>query len=412
MQIAIIGGGASGLICAAKSAYIAKKQNQKAQITVFEANDRVGKKLLVTGNGRCNMTNVNISPKFYLRSNDYAAFALEKYSPKKTLEFFSRLGLLTRTDDHGRVYPMSNQANSVLDCLRFECERLGVKFECGKVVRKIENDGCKFIINSAFCFDKIVLACGGMAGVNFHNGYKLLQSLGHTVIAPTPSLVKLSTANTYTRQLKGVRAFVRLRLTLGGNILAEEDGEIIFGDGVLSGIAVMQLSASLSRVDFTKSKKVAVHCDFAPNIEKKELLAVLLPFIKNNTAKSENLLVGVVPKRIGMMILKTAAVSLDKPISAITAKQIEKIIDLMKDYEFEINSLCSFRDAQVTAGGASTKEFDSRTMQSKKVKGLFCCGELMDVDGVCGGYNLQWAWSSGLLCADNLFNNREKSKND
>lgn len=403
MKCAIIGGGASGLVCAVEAVNTAKKLKRNISVTVFEKNDRVGKKILATGNGRCNMTNLDCRKDFYFGSPDFAEFALKKFSPENNIEFFKSLGLFTRIDSEGRVYPLSNQASSVLDALRFACERNGVNFQCGEAVTEIQKKSNGYIINGKEKFDKIVFACGGKAAVKDFNGYDLAESLSLSCTKTAPSLVRLTTPSKITKQLKGIRAAVELTLIIDSNKVAYERGELLFGDFSLSGIAAMQLSAFVSR-HFLKSKtKPLVYVDFVPDFEYSDLVKSIESVCKN-CAKSpcENLLSGFMPKKIGTIILKEAEISTDIPMGKLTAQNIKRLALLCKKYVFEIDGTKGFSDAQVTSGGIITKQFNKETLESKKHKGLFCCGEMLDVDGLCGGYNLQWAWSSGRLCGKSL----------
>ncbi|MCM1545036.1 MAG: NAD(P)/FAD-dependent oxidoreductase [Ruminococcus sp.] len=408
MKVAIIGGGASGLACAIEAMREAKRQNKRISVTVFETNERVGKKILATGNGRCNMT--NLSPGFdaYFSKNNFVHPALEKFTPQKNIEFFNSLGLYTRTDSEGRVYPLSNQAASVLDALRFECERLGVTFQCGETVNSIAKAHGAYTINKQN-FDKVVLACGGKAGVKQHNGFELLKMLGHSVTAASPSLVKLTTSNPAAKQLKGIRAAVSMTLFIDSRQVACESGELLFGDNVLSGIAAMQLSAYVTR-HFQKSKvHPVVAIDFVPSMNHNQLLGALSGIhSRQSKSKCENLLSGLMPKRIGAVIIKAAGLSTERAIGELSDANLKKIATLCKKFDFEVDGTKGFADAQVTAGGASTNEFDCKTMESKKCKGLFCCGELLDVDALCGGFNLQWAWSSGRLCGKSIVSGEHK----
>ncbi|MCM1365547.1 MAG: NAD(P)/FAD-dependent oxidoreductase [Faecalibacterium sp.] len=399
MKIAIIGGGASGLACAIEAMREAKKLGKKISVTVFESNDRVGKKLLATGNGRCNMTNLDTSLSTYFGKYAFYRSALEQYPPQSNIEFFNSLGLYTKADSEGRVYPLSNQAASVLDVLRLECERLGIIFLCGETVKKIAKSQNAYKINDVKIYDKVVLACGGKAAVKQHNGYELLTSLGHSVTKTFPSLVKLTTSNPVAKQLKGIRAAVKMTLISDGKPVAEESGELLFGDGVLSGIASMQLSAFAARCN----EKLTVRVNFIPSMNYSELTDAIEHIHKNaGETKAENLLLGFMPKKIGMVIIKNAGISPERKISTLTAADIKAIAAMCKKFDFDISGTKGFADAQVTAGGANTDEFRNKTMESKKCKGLYCCGELLDVDALCGGYNLQWAWSSGRLCGKSI----------
>ncbi len=403
MKIAIIGGGASGLCSAISAARKAEINKIKADITVFETNQRAGKKLLATGNGRCNMMNMNENVK-YFGDVSFAESVLKRYGAKSNLRFFASLGLYTRADEEGRVYPLSNQASSVLDALRFECERLGIKIFTEREITEIEKNQNGFTLNSNMNFDKAVLACGSPAGVKSFCGYELLKSLGHTVTKTAPALSKLEVKNKQlVKSLKGVRHKVKISLFIDNKLKAQEDGEVLFTDYGLSGIAVMQLSSYISR-HFMKSKTCpAVSIDLVSSIDEVYFKKLLFDIVqRNKNGKAENLLTGFMPKKIGEAILKECKIPFDKTYGEITESEIEKIISISKAWCFEIAGVKGYADCQVTAGGALCSEFSNKTLESKICKGLYCCGEILDIDGLCGGYNLQWAWSSGRLCGESL----------
>ena len=397
MKIAIIGGGASGLACAIECGRKAERNKKNVSITVYEGADRVGKKLLVTGNGRCNMMNENELP--YFGGSEFARFALEKYNVESNLSFFASMGLYTRSDSEGRIYPLGNQASGVLDVLRFECERLGVRFICSRTVTAVKKNGTVFDVCGER-YDKVVFACGGKAGVKGYQSYDLLKNLGHGVIPPVPALTKINVRDTkFTKQLKGIRHKGTLNLYIDGKKIASESGEVQFADYGLSGICVMQLSSYIAR---ERSNDIKITLDTVPDFSYGELEGAVGRICAVGGLACENLLTGFMPKKLGGIILKSCGVSLADKAEALSEKQIKYIVSAAKKLTFEVDSLRSFEDAQVTAGGADTRQFSSKTMGSKKVRGLYCIGEMLDVDGFCGGYNLMWAWSSGRLCGDSL----------
>ncbi len=397
MKIAIIGGGASGLACAIECGRKIERENKKVSITVYESADRVGKKILVTGNGRCNMMNENEMP--YFGDGEFTRLALEKYNVESNLSFFASMGLYTRSDSEGRVYPLGNQASGVLDALRFECERLGVKIICSKAVTAVKKSGNGFDVCGER-YDKVVLSCGGKAGVKGYQSYDLLKNLGHSIITPSPALTKINVKDTkYVKQLKGIRHKGDLTLYIDGKKRGAESGEVQFTDYGLSGICVMQLSSYITR---EKSRDIKITFDTVSDFSYGELEDALRRICEKGSLVCENLLTGFMPKKLGTVILKICDVSLCDRVSSLSDRQIKSIVSTAKKFTFEAESLRSFEDAQVTAGGADTRQFNSKTMESKKVRGLYCIGEMLDVDGFCGGYNLMWAWSSGRLCGDSL----------
>ena len=409
MKIAIIGGGASGLCCAVAVGQKALEQGVNVNITVYEAKDRVGKKILATGNGRCNMLNCFATADDY-SSPLFVRDILGRFSAEYTRRFFEDMGLYTREDEEGRVYPLSNQATSVLDVLRLECQRLGVNIVCDTEITSLSKKGNGFLLSDGKVYDKVVLSCGGKAGAKNFGGYELLKGLGITVTKLMPALTKLTVKdNTYTKQLKGIRHKVALSLYIDGKKAAEEKGELLFADYGLSGIAVMQLSSVVAR-HFKQSKTLpVVYCDFVPDMSFGELKESLCKIISHNkTMKAESLLIGFMPKKLGETVCKSVGVPLTKTVGELSAEDIKNIASASKKFAFEISALRPFEDAQVTSGGADLKEFDSNTLEAKKVKNLYCCGELLDIDGPCGGYNLLWAFASAIAVGESLmnFNNR------
>lgn len=399
MKVAIIGGGASGLCCAIAAA----KKSKDAQITIYESKDRVGKKILATGNGRCNMFNMGASADDY-SSPDFVRDIISRYDSESTRLFFEELGLYIRIDEEGRAYPLSNQATSVLDVLRLECEHLKVQTLCESEITSIKKQGKGFKLSDGKYYDKVVLACGGKAVAKNFGGYELLKSMGHTVTKLMPALTKLTVKdNTYTKQLKGIRHKAKMTLYIHGKKVTEESGELLFADYGLSGIAVMQLSSFVARHMRLGKTLPIVECDFIESMTFGELCDNIEKICRyNKDLKTENLLTGFMPKKLGEVAVKYGRVQTSKNAGELTDKDIKAIASACKSFKFEISGLRPFDDAQVTSGGADLREFDSKTLESKKVKNLYCCGELLDIDGPCGGYNLLWAFASGRAVGENI----------
>ncbi len=401
MRVAVIGGGASGLVCA-----IALKKSDKSDkisVTVFESNERVGKKLLATGNGRCNIMNSDFAPGFY-SSPSFVVPATDKFDVRSNLDFLENLGLYTREDSEGRIYPMSNQASGVLDVLRLECDTLGIRIVCGTPVKSIEKRKGKYIISEHTSFDAVVLACGSPACVKNYFSYDLLCSLGHSVVTPRPSLTKIGVAESnICKRLKGIRCKVRLTLKNRGKYVSEEKGELLFTDYGLSGIAIMQLSAFIARDRRSSVTDFAVKVDFVPEMNFDDLSsAVEKLIVSRKNAKAEELLWGIMPKRLGEELVKSCGIPLGFSAGKLTKSQVKNLVSACKGFVFNVKELKGFADAQVASGGASLSEFDPFTLESEIHKGLYCCGEMLDVDGLCGGYNLMWAISGARLCAESI----------
>ena len=395
MQVIIIGGGASGLMAAITAA------RNGRQVTLLERQARVGRKLLATGNGRCNLTNQNMGlPYYHGQAPDFARPALEALDLDATLDFFHSLGLLTTAEDNGRVYPYSDQAGSVLDVLRFAADAAGVMTRAGFEVTGLKKTKRGFTVLSAeeiLPADRVIVCCGGMAGGKLggtRSGYELLQSLGHSVTKLYPALVQIKTDNTFVKALKGVRANADLRLCRNRDAVAASRGEVQFTDFGVSGPAVFELS----RAAATEKGPLTLHIDLLPQLstpEIEELLRRRLSSMPELT--TENLLAGVLHNRLGRTVLRYAGYGLTDPVASLSPADLWKIAGAAKDFALPVVSVLGFDGAQVTAGGIRTAEFDPKTLQSRLVPGLYAAGEVLDIDGDCGGYNLQWAWSSGYL---------------
>lgn len=399
MKTAIIGGGASGLACAIEL----KKKNAGMKITVFESNDRVGKKILATGNGRCNLTNVYSGEENY-HNFPFARYCLTKYTPESNIEFFNSLGLYTKTDSSGRVYPMSNQASGVLDCLRLSADALGVETVLGYHVDSVKRHGKKFIVGDKGEYDFVVIATGGKAAPaqgSDGSGYKILRALGHSITKLSPSLVQLETkSRDFVKPLKGVRCEVDMTLSLDNAPVCKKHGELLFADYGLSGIVSMEISAYASPYLVRGGKNAEVAVDFVPAYSEDELRLYLKRQVSAFPKKeAQDILSGFLPKKIGQAALKANGISVSGKLSE---NEIKKVAYAIKNTKFSIASTKDFSFAQVTSGGAATDEFDAKTLESKKVENLYCTGEVLDVDGDCGGYNLNWAWSSGRLVAESI----------
>ena len=384
-DIIIVGAGASGLAAAIS----AKRVNGRLNVAVFEALPRVGKKLLATGNGRCNLTNLSARAEEYSNS-EFAEGALRSYPPNGVIDFFRSVGVLCVVDSESRVYPMSNTASSVLDALRLEAEMLGTEFICDSHIDRIEKKNGIFTVG-AFAAKKVIICTGGCASPSQGSdgsGYGLLKSLGHHITEVYPGLVQLVTREN-TKSLKGVRAKATVMLFQNGESVDSAGGEVLFTDYGLSGIAVMDVSRSVKKGEYTCLINVLPRC------EEGEVLNFLLSL--NGEMPIENALSGMIPKALGRYILKKCGVDPLTPLGKLSKKTVAKIIAAAKNLEFTVTDTMGFKNAQISVGGADVKEFNRKTMESKLVNGLFCAGEVLDVDGACGGFNLQWAWASGLL---------------
>ncbi len=382
-------------------AALSASENSENRITLIERQARVGRKLLSTGNGRCNLSNTGASESNYHGENTkFVVPALRAFTPERELEYFASLGLLTVEEYGGRVYPLSNQANSVLDVLRFALERAGVELISGAAVTAVKRTKSGFKVvwqeGERRC-DKLIVACGGCAGSKLGgvmDGYELLKSLGHSRTSLYPALTQVRTDNTYPRSLKGVRAEGKVSVYKKGRLFAENCGELLFTETGVSGIAVFEISRAVS----TNGEGLELRLDFFRHMEQKEILAYLTKRQKALPDMAANqILTGTVHNKLGQMLCKYAGIGGEQLSSQLEIAQLEALSLACKDFRLKVTGVSGFESAQVTAGGIKTSEFDANTLQSRIVPGLYACGEVLDVDGDCGGYNLHWAWASGRL---------------
>ena len=392
----VSGAGASGMMAALTAA-----EAPGRRVILLERQQRAGRKLLATGNGRCNLTNTGAAiENYHGESRAFAAPALDAFPPRAVLDFFRGLGLVTVEEYGGRVYPLSDSANSVLDVLRFHLDARGVELKAAEPVREVKREKQGFTVvtdSERLHADKLIVACGGAAGARLggvSDGYELLKMLGHKRTALYPSLVQLVTAPEYPRALKGVRADGALRLYAGKSLLAESRGELQFIETGVSGPAVFDLS----RAAATGGKGLRLTADFLRDYDEAVLLALLkqrretLPGLP-----AGDMLTGIVHNRLGKMLVKYAGLNVNTSLRELDDGALGKLVSACKDFRLPVQGTEGFDKAQVTAGGVKTSGFNPETLESWFVPGLFACGEVLDIDGDCGGYNLQWAWASGRL---------------
>jgi predicted Rossmann fold flavoprotein len=394
-RVVVIGGGASGLMAALTAA-----EDSHNAVTLLERQSRVGRKLLSTGNGRCNLSNLHTAPSRYHGGTDgFVNGVLSQFGVEDTLAWFGKHGLVTAAEADGKIYPYSNMANSVVDVLRFGLNAGHVALVAGAAVEALERRRDDFLVRTAeqdFEADAVILACGGAAGSKLGgvmDGYRLLQSLGHHRTALYPSLVQIRTEPVYPRALKGVKAQAYLVVKRGGEILAHNQGEILFTEYGVSGPAVFEISRCVS----VSGGHLLLQLDFWHAASQDEILAYLCAQrMRRGTLESGQLLTGVVNNRLGQMICKAAGFTAQKA-ATLTDSDLQKIAWQCQHFSLPILGVCGFDSAQVTAGGIQTGEFDPDTLESRLIPGLYACGEVLDIDGDCGGFNLQWAWSSGRV---------------
>lgn len=399
-EIAVIGGGASGLM----AAITAKKSGK--EVIILERKDRILKKVLITGNGRCNITNVNANISNYF-GKDISSVEniLNRFTPQDTMDFFNELGIVCNEENRGKVYPLSGQASSVVDALRFEAEKLGIKIETEFYVRKIEKDGFKFRIYSEdrkkIEAGRVIIAAGGQSypelGSN-GSGFELAKELGHSVTKLSPSIVQLKTEKNQVKGLQGIKTDVAVTAYGDNKKICTYDGELLFTDYGISGNVVFNISFVMPLY-----KNVEFEIDFMEKFDYNELYEMLKErkrILSHLTM--ENYFNGMINKKLGQFLSKVSGIEkLSKPVKDLNDSDIRKLCTVLKKYRVKILETTGFKNAQVTAGGVSLDEVNTETLESKIVKGLYFSGEVLDVYGECGGFNLQWAWASGHIAGEN-----------
>lgn len=393
-HVFIIGGGASGMM----AGIIAKRNG--ALVTILERNPRIGKKILATGNGRCNYTNVDTIGSDY-NNPTFVKYGLENFGPEETINFYKGLGIVPKVEQRGRVYPLSEQASSIVDVLLYEIERLNIEVVSNAFVYRIIHKRNQFEIfledNRSFFADKVILATGGKSMPRSGSdgfGYTLLKQLGHSITEVFPSIVKLKLESPYLNHLAGIKMPTQVDLICEEKVIQSEYNDIIFGNYGISGPAILDISRKALEL-FHSNKKTYIRLTLVTAISKEEVTKRFNQFKSKPVDKS---LIGLIHKRYISAIIKEAKIEKQNTlIKDLSTNQINRLIDLLFDWRFLITGSKSFHDAQATAGGCKLDEINSDSMESKLIPGLYIIGELTDIDGRCGGFNLQWAWSSGFL---------------
>lgn len=403
-HVIIVGGGASGMLAAIAAS------RQGAEVTILERNPRIGKKILATGNGRCNFTNINTEIGCFHGNNPKFAYsALSIFGPWETINFFEKLGIAHKVEEFGKVFPMSDQASSVLDVLLYELKEIGVSIVCNAYVTKIIHQNGRFEIGlengTRFEGESVILSTGGKAMPSTGsdgNGFELAGKLGHTIVDIFPGLVQLKLEGSFFKQIEGVKFVGTAEILDNNKSVAKDRGDILFANYGVSGPPILQISRKAGEL-LQQNKEAILKITIMDQNSKEELKRLLAARFANSSRKTvEFSLVGLVNKRLIPVLLKQAGIKdLRLPAANLSNRDCERITNILTDWRFRVRGTKSWPSAQVTAGGVDTKEIIPNTMESKIIKGLFFAGEIIDIDGQCGGFNLQWAWSSGLVAGQN-----------
>ena len=398
-MIAIIGAGASGLV----AAIVAARRGVK--VRVYEKNNKIGKKILATGNGRCNVTNQNIELFHYHGTNpSFANPSLNRFNTSTCKAFFSELGVELAQGQKGRLYPRSLQSSSIVELLAYECKRLGAEFFLNTFVEKItknSNDFSLHVEGKTLHTKKVLIATGGLAMPTLgscDSGYEFAKSFGHKIVPTHPSLVQL-VCREDLKPISGVKVEGSIEVYEDGQIKTNASGDILFTNYGISGSAVLDISRVASS-SLLYNRALHVKIDLLPDYSKEQLKNLLQKRLKHSNGKSvAQWLDGFINSKLSLFVEKSLHV---KSADNLNNKELTKLVYALKNLTLHVSDTKGFKTAEVTAGGVSTGDINSSTMESKLQSGLFFSGEVIDIDADCGGYNLHWAWASGMSAGNSI----------
>ena len=398
MYIAVIGAGPAGLLAAAEAA------KAGANVTLFDKNEKAGKKLYITGKGRCNVTNMrqpNEFLEFVVRNRKFLYGAIYSFSPENTVELIESNGVKTKVERGNRVFPQSDKASDITKALVENAERYGVKFSYNSEISDVSKVNDMFFITSRSGkerFDKVIVACGGMSYPSTGStgdGYAFAKKFGHKIVELRPALVGL-TLKESVKALQGLSLRNVTATIDGGGVNESRFGEMLFTSSGVSGPIILSLSSFVNRVGNVKDMTLSI--DLKPAMSAEELdKRVLSDFYKNINKRFKNSLDELLPKSLIPYIIGVTGISPEKPLNSVTKEDRAKIVDTLKNLKFGVAALGSLNEAVVTSGGVSVAEVNPKTMESKLVHGLYFAGEVLDVDALTGGFNIQIALSTGFV---------------
>lgn len=409
MKIAIIGAGAAGVI----AAIIAKRLNEKLQIDLFEANNQIGKKILASGNGRCNISNSNISFSNYIGENpSFVSYALKQFTFNDFEKFCKSIGLLLDIKDSCKVYPLSNEAKSVTNLLNLTLSSLNINLYLSTSIDFIKKDNDVFSLqtsnNEIKSYDKVLISTGLGAAPQLNaneKGLDFATFFGHKINQTYPSLVGLNTLNTYGGKLQGVKKEVKVSLYVNNNLIQEISGDLLFTKYGVSGFSILDIS-QLTSYNLTLGNSVEIRVNFFPNINRNELTNQIQTLFKTSShLKVVDLLTGIISNKIAPVLLDICKIDLNTIASNINTKEIKAIAYQLNSWSLKIIDTQGFSHAEASGGGIKTDEINDKTYESKLVKNLYFAGEILDIVGNRGGFNLHFAWASGYLAGINLAKN-------
>lgn len=403
-KVTVIGAGAAGLMASIYLKEQAVKNNHDLEVVVLEKNDRVGKKILSTGNGKCNFSNVYLEPKYY-NNPEFVKPILESFSHSNLQEWFREKGLLSKVDKEGRIYPLTETASSVLDIFRLELEKKNIHVMTSFDVSKIKQKGSGYIVSDGknnIYTDYLIIATGGLSAPvlgSSGTGHKILKEMGVSLTKMQPGLVGIKTNKESIRSLSGLRMKALVKLYEENSLVKEEQGEIQFKDDGISGIVIMNIASKIKNIS-----NASLVVDMLPTLQEEDIFNYLINKQKDyGNFNINQLLIGLLPNVLALKILKDLSFKDNIKIKHLHKEDLSKIVKIIKKYQFKVVSLYGFDRSQVTVGGIDLKEVDNN-LELKKLPNIFLCGEILDIDGMCGGYNLHFAFASAVLVAKSIIN--------
>lgn len=406
MKIAIIGAGACGIV----ASIIAKQHNSTIEVDLFDINKSVGKKILASGNGRCNISNTQVGIENYMGENTtFAQFALQQFDYKAFETFCKNMGLLLDIKETNKVYPLSNEAKSVVNLLQAQLDNLNINIFCETAIKEIKKENHQFILNSTNKtfegYDNVLISSGLSAAPQLNateDGLSIAESFGHSINPTYASLVGLNVESNYHAKLSGVKKEVTTTLYINGQKEQEVLGDVLFTKYGVSGFGILDISQEAS-YNLSLYQDVKLNLNFFPKLNKNELISSIQTILKSiPNEKATILLTGLLCNKLPNVLLEVCKINPESKAKDINAKQIRSLANQLQNWRLQINGTQGFKHAEVSGGGIRTDEIDNKTMQSKKVKGLYFGGEVLDITGHRGGYNLHFAWASGYIAGRSL----------
>ncbi len=397
-DIAIVGAGASGLMAAIHASSVENR------VVLFEKQKKAGRKLLVTGNGTCNITNLDIDVSHYHGKNPgFVNNVFGRFGLDETIDFFRSIGIPLAQGKNGRMYPASFQASTVLKILEYETIRRNVEINLHRRIDSIQKKGARFILTTAgreeFVFDSVILACGSCAYPSVGGakiGYDLASSLGHRIAEPFPAILPVNIPLKIIHTLQGIKCDVELTVEEKGKTIAMSGGELLFTAYGISGPASLDISRAVNE-SILNGKEPEIVVDFFPDMGDEELRLELDTVFSDENRKLSFSLLGILKERLPEVLLRMAKIDPEKRVREISAGETERILDVLKRLRLAPGKPRDFNEAVAAAGGVEVDQINPATMESRIVKDLYITGELLDIDGDSGGYNLQFAWSTGAI---------------